>query len=65
VLGSPQISPVHATAAFDGARFHLRDESSEGGTYVDGQRVPPATWIPVRAGGSVRFGLVELFLQLQ
>ena len=61
-LGEPRVSSVHATAAFDGASLHVRDEGSNNGTFVNGQRLTPAVWTPVPPGALLRFGPVELLV---
>jgi hypothetical protein len=64
VLGDPHLGSVHATVAFDGHRVHVRDEGTPSGTYLDGHRLPPSVWTPAVPGAALRFGAVELSLQI-
>jgi hypothetical protein len=59
MLPEPRISGVHATLKFEGSQLWVRDETSNNGTYVAGSRITPGVWIPVPAGGPLRFGPIE------
>ncbi len=58
VLSEPRVSGVHAHVKLDGGLVYVRDEGSNNGTFVDGARIAPNVWVPVRAGAELRFGPV-------
>jgi hypothetical protein len=58
VLAEPRVSAVHAHVKLDGGLVYVRDEGSNNGTFVDGARIAPNVWVPVRAGAELRFGPV-------
>ena len=64
VLGEPRVSGVHATLKFEGGQLLVRDEGSNNGTYVNGARIPPATWTPIPRGTPLRFGPVEFSVRI-
>jgi pSer/pThr/pTyr-binding forkhead associated (FHA) protein len=64
-LTEPRISGVHATVKFEAGQLFVRDETSNNGTFVSGNRIAPATWTPVPAGTPLRFGPVEFAVQLE
>ena len=43
----------------------VRDEGSNNGTHVDGQRIPAGVYTSVASGGSLRFGPVEFTVKLE
>lgn len=59
VLAEPRVSGVHATVKLEGGQLWVRDENSNNGTLVNGNRVPPSVWTPVPQGSILRFGPVE------
>jgi pSer/pThr/pTyr-binding forkhead associated (FHA) protein len=59
VLSEARVSAVHATLKLDGGQLWVRDENSNNGTLVNGNRVAPGVWSPVPQGSIVRFGPVE------
>ena len=63
-LTEPRISAVHATLKFAGGHLMVRDEGSNNGTYVSGQRISPFLWAPVPASGPLRFGPVEFTVRV-
>ncbi len=65
LLTEPRISGVHATMRLDGGQLVVRDENSNNGTMVNGNRLPPGTWTPVPNGSLVRFGPVEFNVRLE
>jgi hypothetical protein len=64
-LSEPRVSGIHASLKLEGGRFMVRDETSNNGTWLDGIRIAPGTWIGVPAGAVLRFGPVEFSVQLQ
>lgn len=59
VLAEPRVSGVHATLKFERTQLFVRDDGSNNGTYVDGARIAPHEWVPVRPGATLRFGPEE------
>ena len=39
-------------------RFAVMDLGSTNGTHVEGERIAPETWVPIRSGGHVGFGRI-------
>jgi pSer/pThr/pTyr-binding forkhead associated (FHA) protein len=64
VLSEPRVSGVHATLKLDNGQLFVRDENSNNGTLVNGNRVAPGIWSPVPPGSIVRFGPVEFSARL-
>jgi predicted component of type VI protein secretion system len=64
VLQEPRVSGVHAILTFDGQQIMVRDEGSNNGTTVNGNRLQPGVATPVPAGSVVRFGPVEFVIRL-
>ncbi len=64
-LGEPRVSGVHATLKFENGQLFVRDESSNNGTFVNGSRIPGATWTPVPPGAQLRFGPVEFSVRVE
>jgi pSer/pThr/pTyr-binding forkhead associated (FHA) protein len=59
VLSEARVSSVHATLKLEGGQLWVRDENSNNGTLVNGNRVAPGVWSPVPQGSILRFGPVE------
>jgi pSer/pThr/pTyr-binding forkhead associated (FHA) protein len=64
-LAEPRISGVHSTLKFEAAHLWVRDEQSNNGTYVSGERILPGAWTPVPPGRALRFGPVEFDVRLE
>jgi hypothetical protein len=64
VLSEPRVSGVHATLKLENGQLFVRDENSNNGTLVNGNRVSPGVWSPVPPGSIVRFGPVEFSARL-
>jgi hypothetical protein len=64
-LVEPRVSGVHATLRFENGVLMVRDEGSNNGTYVNGQRIPASVFTPVSSGGQLRFGPVEFSVRLE
>ncbi len=65
VLTEPRVSGVHATLKLAEVQLWVRDETSNNGTFVDGARIPPGEWTPVRSGAQLRFGPVEMTVRVE
>lgn len=55
-LSEVGVDPRHAQLVQHGEGYRLMDLHSQGGTFVDGERVPPGEQVPVAAGSLLRFG---------
>jgi pSer/pThr/pTyr-binding forkhead associated (FHA) protein len=64
LLTEPRVSGRHATVKIEGGQLLVRDEGSNNGTTMNGQRLPPQTWTPVPQGASLRFGPVDFSVHL-
>ncbi|WP_438019621.1 FHA domain-containing protein [Sorangium sp. So ce315] len=64
-LSEPRVSGTHASLKIEAGQLFVRDEGSNNGTYVNGQRVATAVWTPVPPGASLRFGPVEFSVRLE
>lgn len=65
LLSEPRVSGRHATMKIEGGQLWVRDESSNNGTHLNGQRIPPSIWTPVANGTQLRFGPVEFSVRLE
>jgi len=65
LLAEPRVSSVHASVKIEGGQLLVRDENSNNGTFVSGQRIPSMVWISVSHADSLRFGPVEFFVRLE
>jgi hypothetical protein len=64
-LSEPRVSGVHATLKFEAGFLQVRDETSNNGTFVGQNRIPPSVWTPVPAGTPLKFGPIEFAVQLE
>jgi hypothetical protein len=64
-LSEPRVSGLHSTLKFESACLWVRDEQSNNGTFVAGERIAPGAWIPVPPGRPLRFGPVEFDVRLE
>ncbi|MEN0060715.1 MAG: FHA domain-containing protein [Myxococcota bacterium] len=55
-VDDPSVSGLHASLAWTGAVWVLRDASSLNGTFVDGARVEPGKAVRVDRGSEIQFG---------
>jgi pSer/pThr/pTyr-binding forkhead associated (FHA) protein len=65
LLSEPRVSGTHAVVKLEGGQLLVRDEGSNNGTYVGGQKIQPHVWTPVPPGGMIRFGPVEFSTRLE
>ncbi|AUX41436.1 hypothetical protein SOCE26_028480 [Sorangium cellulosum] len=65
LLSEPRVSGTHASVKLEAGQLFVRDEGSNNGTYVNGQRIAAAVWTPVPPGASLRFGPVEFSVRLE
>ncbi len=64
-LNEPRISSVHASLKLEGGQLYVRDENSNNGTLVNGNRLSPGVWSPVPPGSILRFGPIEFSAAVQ
>lgn len=64
-LAEPRVSGYHATLKFENGQLFARDENSNNGTSVNGQRIAGGVWTPVSHGASLRFGPVEFTIRYE
>ncbi|WP_437801507.1 FHA domain-containing protein [Sorangium sp. So ce693] len=64
-LSEPRVSGTHASVKLEAGQLFVRDENSNNGTYVNGQRIAAAVWTLVPPGASLRFGPVEFSVRLE
>lgn len=62
-LNEPRVSGVHASLKLEGGALFVRDDRSHNGTFVNGNRIAPGTWIPVPGGSQLRFGPIEFVVR--
>lgn len=65
VLTEPRVSGAHASLKFEAGQLLVRDEGSNNGTFLNGQRIGAGVWTPVTPGASLRFGPVEFAVRLE
>jgi pSer/pThr/pTyr-binding forkhead associated (FHA) protein len=65
LLTEPRVSGMHATLKLEGGQLLLRDEHSNNGSFINGNRLSPGAWTPVQNGSLVRFGPVEFSVRLE
>ena len=65
LLTEPRVSGIHSVVKFESGQLLVRDENSNNGTYINGQRIPGGVWTPVPAGAQLRFGPVEFSVRLE
>jgi hypothetical protein len=64
-LNEPRVSGVHASLKLEAGQLYVRDENSNNGTLVNGNRLSPGLWSPVPPGSIVRFGPIEFSAAVQ
>jgi len=64
-LNEPRVSGVHASLKLEGGQLYVRDENSNNGTMVNGNRLSPGLWAPVPPGSILRFGPIEFSAAVQ
>lgn len=64
LLAHPQISGLHATFRMEGGALSVRDEGSNAGTRVRGERIAPGQFVELKADESVELGPEKLKVEL-
>lgn len=65
LLTEPRVSGTHSTLKIEGGQLYLRDDNSNNGTHLNGQRLPGGVWTPVPNGAAIRFGPIEFNVSLE
>jgi hypothetical protein len=65
LLTEPRVSGTHAALKLEGGQLLVRDEGSNNGTFINGQRIAAQTWTPIPNGAQLRFGPVEFAIRLE
>jgi hypothetical protein len=65
LLTEPRVSGIHSTVKLEGGQLLIRDENSNNGTFINGNRLAPGAWTPVQNGSLIRFGPVEFSVRLE
>jgi hypothetical protein len=58
-LTEPRVSALHATMKIESGTLFVRDESSNNGVWINGERVPAGAWSKVPPNAALRFGPVQ------
>ncbi|HVK67806.1 MAG TPA: FHA domain-containing protein [Polyangium sp.] len=65
VVNEPRVSGSHAVIKFENGQLFVRDENSNNGTSINGNRIPPLVWTPVSPGAMLRFGPIEFNVRFE
>ncbi len=65
LLSEPRVSAVHASLKLENGQLLIRDENSNNGTLVNGNKLSPGVWSTIQDGSLVRFGPVEFSTRLE
>jgi pSer/pThr/pTyr-binding forkhead associated (FHA) protein len=65
ILPDPRVSSLHASVKLESGQFYVRDENSNNGTTINGNRATAGQWMPVTSGSLLRFGAVEMSVRLE
>jgi hypothetical protein len=65
LLSEPRVSGVHSTLKLENGQLMVRDEHSNNGTLLNGNRLTPGVWSPVPNGSLLRFGPAEFSVRLE
>jgi len=65
LLTEPRVSGTHASMKIDNGQLFARDDNSNNGTTINGQRLSAGVWTPVPNGASLRFGPIEFMVNLE
>ena len=58
-LTEPRVSAHHATMKLENGALYVRDERSNNGVWINGERVAAGTWVVVPANAALRFGPIQ------
>jgi pSer/pThr/pTyr-binding forkhead associated (FHA) protein len=58
-LTEPRVSGLHATMKIENGALFVRDEGSNNGVWINGERTSPGAWSRVPSNASLRFGPIQ------
>lgn len=58
-LTEPRVSGLHATMKIEGGTLFVRDENSNNGVWINGERMPAGAWSKVPPNAALRFGPIQ------
>ena len=58
-LTEPRVSGLHATMKVETGALFVRDENSNNGVWINGERMPAGTWSRVPPNAALRFGPIQ------
>ena len=62
-LVEPRVSGFHATMKVEGGALWVRDEQSNNGVWINGERIATNTWSQVPPNAALRFGPIQFNVQ--
>jgi transcriptional regulator with GAF, ATPase, and Fis domain len=62
-LSEKAISRHHLSLRRGGERFFARDEGSQNGTFLAGEKIPPKEWVEIPKGASLKVGPFEIQIE--
>ncbi|MBK8941236.1 MAG: FHA domain-containing protein [Polyangiaceae bacterium] len=65
LLQEPRVSGTHASLKVESGQLLVRDDNSNNGTTLNGQRLPAGVWTPVANGAQIKFGPIEFTVGLE
>ncbi|NIV32677.1 MAG: FHA domain-containing protein, partial [Anaerolineae bacterium] len=63
ILQDPKVSSQHAELTLGRDGWMVSDLGSSNGTFLEGQRLPPGTHVPLQLGQTVRIGEFALSMR--
>ena len=58
-LTEPRVSALHATMKIESGSLFVRDEGSNNGVWINGERMPAGAWSRVPPNAALRFGPIQ------
>ncbi len=58
-LTEPRVSGLHATMKVEAGGLFVRDERSNNGVWINGERIPVGAWAQVPPNAALRFGPIQ------
>jgi pSer/pThr/pTyr-binding forkhead associated (FHA) protein len=62
-LTEPRVSAHHATMKVEAGALFVRDERSNNGVWINGERIAAGTWVVVPGNAALRFGPIQFNVQ--
>lgn len=64
VLDNPCISRLHATITYKNGNYHITDNNSLNGTYINDKKIPIRKETPLNSGDNIRLGDLKLSFEI-